>query len=293
MELRLLRYFLAIAEEESITRAAEVLHITQPALSRQLAQLENELGCELFRRGKKRMALTDKGMLLRRRATEILELADMACDEIKSGEQVEGKISIGMGELASANVLSSIMASFCRLHPRVTFDLFTGVADQVSERLDRGLVDFGLFLEPVDKEKYRFARLSVPERWVAVMAPNDPLAQKSSLTVDDLAKRTLALPSRPGVQSEIARWFGNAFDTLDTRFTCNLATNGGIMVSKGLAVMVCVEGAVAHWDPARFAYRPLEPAVSGQTVVAWKRGLAHSHASAAFVEHLEQRLESF
>lgn len=291
MELRLLRYFLAIAEERSITRAAQVLHITQPALSRQLIQLEQELGVTLFIRGKRAMELTEEGMLLKRRATEILSLVDITQDELAGqASAVEGHISIGMGELLSCGLLVDLVSSFVERYPLVGFDVFTGVADQMSERLDRGLLDFGLFLEPVAKDRYAFVRMEQAEPWVAVLRPDDPLAQRAEVTAADLAKRPLILPSRLGVQSELARWFGSAFTSLDVRFTSDLGTNACLMVERGLGTFVCVEGAIAHWDPIRLVYRPLAPVLEGATVLAWKRGLPGSVAVKAFEAHVQERL---
>lgn len=155
MEIRVLRYFLTVVREESITKASEVLHITQPTLSRQLSQMEEEIGVKLFHRGTRKISLTNEGALLRRRAEEILQLVDKTEEElIEQEEQVEGKISIGCGEIASVRLLPALFRSFREKYPRVSFDIFTATADLVKEQMDRGLLDLGLLLEPVDVEKY-------------------------------------------------------------------------------------------------------------------------------------------
>lgn len=165
MEIRVLHYFLTVVREESITKAAEVLHITQPTLSRQLSQMERELGVTLFHRGARRIALTDEGMLLRRRAEEILQLVDKTEQELlEQEEQIEGKITIGCGEMASVQLLPELLKSFSRRYPRVTYDIYTENADAVKEQMDKGLVDIGLLLEPIDIEKYGFIRMAVKEK---------------------------------------------------------------------------------------------------------------------------------
>ena len=167
MEIRVLRYFLTVVREESITKAAEVLHITQPTLSRQLSQMEEEIGVRLFQRGTRRISLTNEGILLRRRAEEILQLVDKTEKElVEQEEQVEGRVSIGCGEIASVQLLPEVFRSFREKYPRVSFDIFTAAADLVKEQMDRGLLDLGLLLEPVDVEKYDFIRFDRKENWV-------------------------------------------------------------------------------------------------------------------------------
>lgn len=249
MEIRVLRYFLTVVREESITKASEVLHITQPTLSRQLSQMEEEIGVKLFHRGTRKISLTNEGILLRRRAEEILQLVDKTEKELaEQEEQVEGKISIGCGEIASVQLLSDLFRSFREKYPRVTFDLFTATADMVKEQMDKGLLDIGLLLEPVDIEKYDYIRLDIKENWVVLMRPDDPLAEKKSVTASDLASLPLILPRRISVKNELANWFGHYYDNLNVVFTSNLNTNGAIMVSNGLAYSIAIEGAISLCD---------------------------------------------
>jgi len=180
MEIRVLRYFLTVVREEGINRAAEVLHITQPTLSRQLAQLEDEVGVKLFHRGSRKITLTNEGILLRRRAEEILSLVDRTERELMEQEKmVEGRIVIGGGELSAMRELPDIIASFREKYPLVTFDLFTGSADLVKEQMEKGLIDIGVLLEPIDMEKFDYIRLKGRERWVVLMRPEDPLTRKA------------------------------------------------------------------------------------------------------------------
>lgn len=286
MEIRVLRYFLTVAREESITRAAEVLHITQPTLSRQLSQLEEETGGRLFERGPRRIRLTGEGMLLRRRAEEILELVEKTEAELSEQDQlVEGRIAIGCGELASVSLLPELFRSFREKYPRVGFDLYTATADLVTEHMDRGLLDAGLLLEPVDIGKYEFIRLDVKERWVVLMRPDDPLAARERVTAQDLLGLPLILPRRSGVRGELASWFGDCYERLNVVFTSNLSTNGALMVGSGLAYSLVIEGAVPLWDQTKLTYRPLSPALTATSVLAWKRGQPFSPAAARFIGH--------
>lgn len=285
MEIRVLRYFLTVVREESITKASEVLHITQPTLSRQLSQLEEELGVTLFHRGARKINLTNEGILLRRRAEEILQLVDKTEKElVEQEEQVEGKVSIGCGEIASVQLLPELFRAFREKYPRVKFDIFTAAADLVKEQMDRGLLDLGLLLEPVDVEKYDFIRIGVKENWVVLMRPDDPLAKKESITAKDLSSQPLILPRRMRVQSELASWFGDYYEKLNVIFTCNLNTNGAIMVESGLAYSIVVEGAVSFWNQAKIVYRPLKPALTATSVLAWKQGQPFSLAATKFIE---------
>lgn len=285
MEIRVLRYFLTVVREESITRASEVLHITQPTLSRQLSQMEEEIGVKLFKRGSRKITLTNEGILLRRRAEEILQLVDKTEKElVEQEEQVEGKVSIGCGEIASVQLLPELFRSFREKYPRVTFDLFTATADFVKEQMDKGLLDIGLLLEPIDIEKYDFIRLDRKENWVVLMRPDDDLAQKERITAKDLSAVPLVLPRRMRVQNELASWFGDYYDKLNVIFTSNLNTNGAIMVSEGLAYSIVIEGAVSFWDQSKVTYRPLSPALTSTSVLAWKRSQPFSLAATKFIE---------
>ena len=286
MEIRVLRYFLTVVREESITKASEVLHITQPTLSRQLAQMEEEIGVKLFDRGTRKIRLTNEGVLLRRRAEEILQLVDKTEKElVEQEEQVEGRISIGCGEIASVQMLPELIRNFHQKYPLVTFDIFTATADLVKEQMDKGLLDVGLLLEPIEMGKYEFIRLGMKEKWVVLMPPDDPLARKEAVTADDLAKLPLILPRRMQVQSELASWFGDYYKNLNILFTSNLSTNGAVMVSRGLAYSLVIEGAVPFWDSSKIACRPLYPNLMATSVLAWKREQPFSLAATKFIEY--------
>ena len=288
MEIRVLRYFLTVVREEGINRAAEVLHITQPTLSRQLSQLEEEVGVKLFHRGAKKITLTNEGILLRRRAEEILSLVDRTERElIEQDEFVEGRIVIGCGELAAVQVLPEIIESFREKYPLVTYDIFTGNADLVKEQMEKGLIDIGVLLEPIDMEKFDFIRLTGKERWVVLMRPDNPLAEKKAVSAKDLEGLSLILPRRSNVQNELSNWFGDSLKNAQILFTSNLSTNGAIMVEKGLACSLVIEGSVPFWDKEKIAYRPLSPELTANSVLAWKKQQPFSLAATKFIEHMK------
>lgn len=291
LEIRVLRYFLAVVREESITKAAEVLHITQPTLSRQLTQLEEDIGVKLFHRGTRKISLTNEGRLLRRRAEEIIELADKTAQELLEQEQeLEGTISIGCGELASMRIVADACGSFQKKYPRITFDLYTATADEVRERMDRGLIDIGLLLEPVNTEKYDYIRLSTREEWCVLMRPDDSLTEKQTISPKDLKSLPVLLPRRMNVRSELSNWFGRDFGKLHIAFTGNLTTNSAVMVTRGLGYALVIKGSASLLDQRQVVSRPLNPALSSSTVLAWKREQPFSQAAEKFISHLKDSL---
>lgn len=288
MEIRVLRYFLTVVREEGINRAAEVLHITQPTLSRQLAQLENELGVKLFNRGARKISLTNEGLLLRRRAEEILSLVDRTEKELmEQDEQIEGRIVIGGGELAAMRELPELIARFRENYPLVSFDLFTGSADLVKEQMEKGLIDIGVLMAPVDIEKFDFVRLEGRERWAVLIPPDDPLSQKSGITAKDLKGKPLCLPMRGNVQNEVMNWLGGSYEDKNVVFTGNLATNCALMVQRGLAYSIVVEGAVPFLDRSKIACVPFYPELRAGSVFAWKKQQPFTPAVAKFIQHIK------
>lgn len=288
MEIRVLRYFLTVVREEGINRAAEVLHITQPTLSRQLSQLEEEVGVKLFHRGARKITLTNEGILLRRRAEEILSLVDRTERELVEQEElVDGRIVIGCGELAAVQVLPEIIESFHEKYPLVTYDIFTGNADLVKEQMEKGLIDIGVLLEPINIEKFDFIRLAGKERWVVLMRPDAPLADRVAVSARDLENLPIILPRRTNVQNELTNWLGDSFQTMQVLFTSNLSTNSAIMVQEGLAYSIVIEGSVPFWDKEKIAYRPLCPELTANSVLAWKKQQPFSLATTKFIEHIK------
>lgn len=288
MEIRVLRYFLTVVREEGINRAAEVLHITQPTLSRQLSQLEEDIGVKLFHRGARKITLTNEGILLRRRAEEILALVDRTEKELVEQEElVEGRVVIGSGELAAVEILSNIIEAFHQKYPLVTYDIFTANADLVKEQMEKGLIDIGVLLEPIDTPKFDFIRLPSKERWVVLMRPDAPLAEKDAICAKDLEKLPLILPRRLNVQNELSNWLGDSFQNNQILFTSNLSTNGAIMVQRGLGYSLVIEGSLPFLDREKLTYRPLCPDLTANCVFAWKKQQPFSLAATKFIEYIQ------
>lgn len=286
-------YFLAVAREENITKAAEKLHITQPTLSRQLAQLEEEMGVTLFKRGTRKITLTYEGLLLRRRAEEILELVNKAEKEVShQNEIIEGTISIGCGDLYAVQILAKIIQSFTALYPHVDFELYTASADHIKERIERGLSDVGLLLEPVDLSKYDFIRISQKEKWIALVPANSPLADKQSLAPEDFIGVPLILPYRLNMQSELANWFGDLYPQLHILFKSNLNSNAAVMVQQGLACALAVEGSLSLLNQDLVKCIELIPQMTATTALAWKRNQPFSLAVKKFIEFSKEYLRS-
>ena len=224
-----------------------------------MSQLEEKVGVKLFHRGARRIALTNEGILLRRRAEEILSLVDKTEREL----------------------------TFSRKYPLVTYDIYTANADLVKEQMEKGLVDTGILLEPIDIGKFDFLRLNKKERWVVLMPPNDPLAEKEAVVASDFEGRPIILPRRMNVQNELANWFGDSFGRLHVLFTSNLSTNSAIMVRKGLGYSFVIEGAVPFWDKNEIISRPLSPELSANSVIAWEKQQPFSLAVTKSIEHIK------
>lgn len=287
MDLRVLRYFLMVAKEQSFTKAAEQLNITQPTLSRQLAALEEELGAKLFRRGGHSITLTNEGLLLKRRALEIVDLEDKILSEFKGdNEAIEGKITIGCGEFNAVEILAKICGSYREKYPLVQFALHTGTADHISEMMNKGLVDIGIFLEPVNTEGLDYIRIQGSDHWVVTIKADDPLAVKDVITKKDLIGLPLILPERTNIQSELANWFGRDFSRLNVAFTSNLGTNAGVMAIHGLGYPVSVEGAVRYWNRELLVQKRLSPEIKTSTVIAWRRNIPYSPVVSRFIEEI-------
>ena len=278
MELRLLRYFLTVAKEQSFTKAAEQLHITQPTLSRQMATFEEELGVTLFNRSGKKISLTDEGVLLKRRALEILDLEEKTLEELKGKEDVvEGTITIGCGEFAAVETLAKICKTYKEKYPLVQIVLHTATADTVYEMMNKGLVDIALFLEPVDTEGLDYIRISDCDHWCVGMRPDDPLAEKEFIRKEDLIGKPLILPERVNVQSELANWFGKDFSKLQ---------NAGVMAANGLGYPVSIEGAAKYWREDILVQRRISPEITTSTVIAWRRNIPYSLAVRKMIEEI-------
>ena len=283
MELRVLRYYLTVAREENITRAADMLHITQPTLSRQMAELEEELNTRLFERTNRKIVLTESGMLLRRRAEELISLADKVQQEFQSGgDELTGLISIGSGVTAAVSAcLPKLLQDYAQKYPQVRFELHTGTAAGIKDLLDKGLLDIGILMEPIEVEKYDFVRLPVKEVWGILMPADDPLAQKTAITPGDLQDLPLIVSWRIR-EREAKAWFGGDTEHLNVFCTYDLIDNAATLVEHRLGYAFVIQGAL---KPAPgLTFRPLAPEVSNTSVLVWKRYQPSHPAVQKFIE---------
>lgn len=290
MELRVLRYFIEVAREQNITAAAERLHVSQPTLSKQLADLEGELGKRFFIRGKRKTTLTDDGMFLFRRAQEIVDLADKTRSAFDSTEDiVTGDVYIGCGETEGMTVVIDAIKKITEKHPDIRFHLYSGNDEDVSERLDKGLVDFGLFVGRTDLVKYDHIQLPVSDIWGLLMRNDCPLAQNETVKPEDM-KKVPILCSRQALHSnELSGWLGYDFSRLDILSTHNLVYNAALMVKAGLGCALSIEGLI-NTNGTELTFRRLEPKMEADLFFAWKKYQVFSKASEAFLRYLQSSL---
>ena len=289
MELRVLNYFLAIAREESFTKAAQQLHITQPTLSRQIAQLEEELGVDLFVRSNHNIILTEDGMILKRRAQEILSLADKTKrDFLHKDENLEGVISIGSGEFLSTRCLTDCIAQFRRKHPLVRYEFYSGNAGNIRDQIERGLLDIGLMSEPIDIRKYEFISMPIKEEWGAFVREDSPLIDKDFIAPQDLVDIPLILPLGDFAESHIGKWFGEYISQIDVIAKGNLLYNEAMMAQSNIGAVIGIR-LKSNYDRLRFI--PLNPSLKIDTALEWKKEQIFSDATTAFIDFSKQYLK--
>ena len=287
MELRTLRYFLAAAQEENITKAADILHVTQPTLSRQMMDLERELGVTLMLRGKNGLTLTDDGIFFRQRAQEIVELADrLEKSFVERQNNISGMVVIGASVTVGSQTLARLIKEFSRKYPAVQFTLYNETVDNIKDRLDKGLVDIGLLLEPVDVTKFDYVRLSQQDIWGLLVRDDHPLTEKESLTADDVAPYPLILPLRDNIRVEILHWLGRDEKELTIPLFYTLLSNAALMVAEGLGCAFCMDGALAIRSDPRLRFIPLEPRRVTHSVLVWKKNKIFSPATSLFIQEI-------
>lgn len=291
MELRVLRYFLAVAKEESITAASETLHVTQPTLSRQLMELEEEFGKKLFIRGNRKITLTDEGILLRKRAEEIVELVEKTETEITASDEIiNGDIYIGGGETDAMRIIAHIVKKLQEKYPQVKYHLFSGNADDVTERLDRGLLDFGVVIEPANIQKYDSLKLPATDTWGVLMRKDSPLAQNTVIKPKDLHNIPLLCSRQSMVGKGISQWIGKDFEKLNIVATYNLVYNASLMVEEGIGYALSLDKLVNTTGNSALCFKPLEPKLEVGLNIVWKKSQVFSKAAKKFLEMLESEL---
>ena len=295
MELRTLRYFLAVAREESITLAAERLHITQPTLSRQLIELEDSLGAKLFIRGgrNQKITLTEEGFFLRRRAEEIIDLADRTQAAFEAGDdQVAGDVYLGIGETNAVRLLARAANSLHHRNPYIRFHINSGDRAVVSEQLDRGLIDFGLFLGPMDSAKYDCLTLPCRDHWGVLIRKDDPLAQRESIRPRDLWKQPLIWPRQPTSDNLLLQWIRKKPEELNIVTSYSLVFNAALLTDEGMGVTITLDRLINTAGDCHLCFRPLEPPLEMEGHIVWQKRHSFTRAASLFLKELREQIDS-
>lgn len=296
MELRTLRYFLAIAREGSLARAAASLYVTQPALSRQLKKLEEELDVKLYRRGSHGIELTRRGQLLKQNAEKVLELVDKTVSECSSSEtEIAGDVFIGVGESYTARFIARVAHSVRQRHPKIRVHLYDGNEEDLSGRLDRGVLDFGVLVHPANLAKYNSIRLPHDDIWGLVLRVDNPLAQKAAIRLEDLIGEPLLLSRQTldntMTQNDFTSWFGEDFERLNVVGTYNLVFYATLFVAEGVGSALTLSKPLRVDEADVLCFRPLDPPLHASSDLVWKRHRMFSPAAEVFLEELRSYLQ--
>lgn len=287
MELRVLRYFLAVAREQNITAAAERLYLSQPTLSKQLMDLEKELGKKLFIRGNRKITLTEEGEFLRRHAQEIIDLTDKTESAFRqSDESITGDIYIGCGETEGMRMLIKVMKKLHKTYPDIHYHMYSGNDEDVAERLEKGLVDFGLFVGNTNLDKYDYLKLPYSDTWGLLMRKDHPLAAKQSINPGDIRDIPILCSRQALEQNELSGWLGYDSKQLNIFSTHNLIRNVIIMVEEGLGCAISLSNLV-NTNGTNLVFRPLEPTIKAELLLAWKKYQVFSKAAECFLKTLQ------
>lgn len=292
MELRELRYFLAIAEAESISGAAEALFITQPNLSRQMQNLEREAGQQLFVRGSRKITLTEAGKLLRKRAEEIMELVQKTENELVGADgDVRGTISIGCGESYAVRLIARAAKRMKERYPAVTFRFFSADTNDVTEKLDCGLIDFGILIQPSDVSAYENMRLPLLDTWGVWMRKDDVLARKSEICPEDLDGQPLILSKHSFNERLIADWLGRSPDEENVVAFYNLLYNASLLVEEGMGYAIGLDRLINTSGDSELCFRPLSPSIKTHLNIVWKKHAPLSKPAAQFIQCVKEIFE--
>lgn len=294
MDIRVLKYFLAVAREESITKAAETLRMTQPPLSRQLKELEEEVGKQLLIRGSKKVTLTEDGMLLRKRAEEMVDLMEKTKAELNSSnEYINGEIYIGCGETDAISFFAQAAEQLQKDHPLIRYHIYSGDATMVTEKLDKGLIDFGLLIGPVDIAKYNYLRLPITDTWGVLMKKECPLAEKEGIRAEDLWDKPLILSHQTSIGSELFSWLKADLHKINVVLSYDLIYNASHFVKKGIGYAIALDKLVNTTGDSELCFRPLTPSLEAGLCIIWKKNQIFSRASNEFLKQLKNELDNY
>lgn len=292
MEIRTLRYFLAVAREENMTRAAENLHVTQPTLSKQLKSLENELGKKLFTRHSFNIKLTDEGILLRSRAEDLVNMADRIEQEFVALDDISGgDLYLGLAESFQIRYLASVIKEFKLRYPNLHYHITSGDTEQIADKLDKGLLDFLVLAEYPDSRKYDFIEFPEADVWGLVMRNDDPLAEKIAVRVNDLEGLPLFC-SEQAWKNELKEWAGRSFSKLKLEGSFRLAYNGSVFVREGLGYLLTFDHLINTSENSGLAFRPLSPVMKTKLYIVWNRHQAFTPIAERFLKQLQDSFAS-
>ncbi len=287
MELRLLKYFLAVAREQNITRAANSLHLTQPTLSRQLTELEDEIGKKLLIRGRRKVTLTEDGMLFRKRAEEITDLVEKTKLELQPKDnKVRGNIFIGSAETDAIRYVLQIAKDLKNKYPKINYQISSGDKTDISEQLDKGLIDFGILMGNIDKAKYNYIELPLKDRFGILMKKDSELAKLDKISPDDMYNLPLIV-SRQSYSKEFSEWLGKDFDSLNICATYSLLYNASLMVEEELGYALCIDKIINTTGNSNLCFIPLDPAFEINVSFVWKKFQVFSEPAKLFLEELQ------
>lgn len=292
IETRLLYYFLAIAREQSITKAAETLHVTQPTLSKQMMELEAQLGKQLLIRGKKKITLTEEGAFLRAQAQEMVNLMEKTESAFRADEEIiGGDIYIGCGETPAMEFITELFKEIQTDYPGIHFHIYSGDADAVLERLDKGLLDAGLLLGPMQQEKYDYINIFKSDIYGLLMPRDCSLAERQTVSVADLYNIPLIFSAQTYAGHQRLEWFGVDYDSLNIVATYNLIYNATFMVEQGMGYAFCLGNLVSTDGNRNLAFRPFSPDLKIDLFIVTKKYQTFSPAAKIFLSYLREKLQ--
>ncbi len=294
MDIRVLQYFLTVAREENITKAAETLHMTQPPLSRQLKDLEEELGKQLLIRGSKKITLTEDGMLLRKRAEELVDLMEKTKAELASSDKnISGDIHIGCAETEAISFLAQTAKNLQKKHPMIHYHIYSGDAERVTERLDKGLIDFGLLVGSVNTTKYDYIPLPMKDTWGILMRKDSPLAEKEAVCAEDLWDKPLIVSHQTFINPQMSTWLKTDLSKLNIVATYDLIYNASQFAKEGLGYVIALDKLINTSGDSSICFKPLLPTLDIELCVIWKKYQVFSKASISFLKQLKAKINSF
>lgn len=287
MDIRILKYFIAVVEEKNITKAAQNLFISQPALSKQLKDLESELNIKLFHRGSRNIKLTEDGIFLYEQAKEIISLLDKTVSNIHMQKEIIGKIFIGAAETKAMETITPTIKSLISKHKNITFDFFSGNADEITEKLNNGLIDFGIIIEPIYKKNFEHLSLPFEETWGLLTTKNGIFSKKNSIAPNDLKNIPLITSKQSFHDQILSDWLNSNISNFNIIATFNLLYNASKLVENKIGHAVCIDG-IINTVNKNLKFIPFEPPLKSNVSLIWKKNVKLSRAAEKFLKLLQE-----